>query len=190
MATKICVGCNRTGGKADDFCKKCGERLVLKADLSPASAKPDVLDDAALDALEDDPDGTVPSPTISDPAGLPFGPEPDDASDVSPSSPPDHASNKAFVATAENGLSAGRALEIVPGRAAVLGTGKDADLVLEGDEYASRRHATLVLRDGRLMLTDNDSTNGTFIQVKGTREVRAGDAVIIGKSLVRIGQKG
>jgi hypothetical protein len=45
---------------------------------------------------------------------------------------------------------------------AVVGRGSDADVVIEGD-HASRRHALLWQEDGRVLITDLGSANGTAV---------------------------
>ena len=67
-----------------------------------------------------------------------------------------------------------------------IGRGEEADLRLF-DETASRRHATLSRRDGRVLLEDLGSANGTTLN--GTRVARAvlcdGDVIGIGSVRLR-----
>lgn len=62
-----------------------------------------------------------------------------------------------------------------------IGRHRGCDIVLEQDDV-SRRHALLRFRDGRWILQDLESTNGTF--VNGVRvgrcELRAGDHLLVG----------
>ncbi|HSL98400.1 MAG TPA: FhaA domain-containing protein [Candidatus Deferrimicrobiaceae bacterium] len=55
-----------------------------------------------------------------------------------------------------------------------IGRGSDCDLVLV-DGRASRHHARLRPRDGVLVLTDLESTNGTFVNEQRVQEVVLGD---------------
>jgi hypothetical protein len=74
-----------------------------------------------------------------------------------------------------------------PGGELLLGRHHACDVVLS-DLSVSRRHARLTLRDGRWILQDLASTNGTV--VNGVRvgrcEVRPGDRVAIGAERLRV----
>ena len=69
----------------------------------------------------------------------------------------------------------------------LLGRHHDCDVRLT-DASVSRRHAQLRFRDGRWILQDLDSTNGTL--VNGVRvgrcELRPGDAVEVGEMRLRV----
>ena len=67
-----------------------------------------------------------------------------------------------------------------------VGQASDCDLVLPGDRYASRLHAQLVQADGRVMLEDLGSSNGTFIRVQQPVELQPGDEVLIGTSVLKL----
>jgi pSer/pThr/pTyr-binding forkhead associated (FHA) protein len=70
-----------------------------------------------------------------------------------------------------------------------LGRAADSTLLLD-DDYASARHAQLVQVDPvTWMLSDLQSTNGTFVngkQVVEPTKVTVGDVVRIGKTLMRL----
>ncbi len=59
------------------------------------------------------------------------------------------------------GAHRGQDFRLVDGKN-LLGTAADADIVLT-DAYMSSRHATIRHENGRFMLIDLDSTNGTFV---------------------------
>lgn len=69
----------------------------------------------------------------------------------------------------------------------MIGRGAELDVVLVED-MVSRRHASLASHEGRLVLTDLGSTNGTY--VNGERvdqcELEAQDRVLIGTSILRV----
>jgi hypothetical protein len=69
----------------------------------------------------------------------------------------------------------------------MIGRGAELDIVLIED-MVSRRHASLASHDGRLVLTDLGSTNGTY--VNGERidacELEPQDRVLIGTSILRV----
>lgn len=70
-----------------------------------------------------------------------------------------------------------------------LGRAADSTLLLD-DDYASARHAQLVQQDPTTwLLTDLQSTNGTYLNGKPVTEpakVTVGDVVRIGKTLMRL----
>lgn len=72
--------------------------------------------------------------------------------------------------------------------ASVLGRSEDADIVLD-DPYASEFHFRLVAQEGGLTLHDLGSTNGTYLngrRVSAPTELRRGDAVQVGKTVMEI----
>lgn len=70
-----------------------------------------------------------------------------------------------------------------------LGRAADSTLLLD-DDYASARHAQLIQQDpSTWLLSDLQSTNGTFLNGKPVTEpvrVTVGDVVRIGKTLMRL----
>ncbi|MEW5989852.1 MAG: DUF3662 and FHA domain-containing protein [Chloroflexota bacterium] len=73
------------------------------------------------------------------------------------------------------------------GGALTIGRAGSNVLVL-ADPRASRHHARLVARDGFLVLTDLESTNGTRVNGDPIRElpIGAGDEIRIGDSVIRV----
>lgn len=61
----------------------------------------------------------------------------------------------------------------------------DGDLIFPHDGYMSSRHARIVERDGRYILLDQSSRNGTFVRIKGEVELQPGDMFLVGKQLFR-----
>jgi len=75
-------------------------------------------------------------------------------------------------------------------RPVVVGRSPEADVTLEGDEFASGRHARFHVSEGRLYVEDLGSTNGTQVNghlVPGRADLSPGDTVQIGETLVEIG---
>ncbi len=60
------------------------------------------------------------------------------------------------------------------------------DILFPEDGYVSGQHARVELRDGRVFLRDLDSSNGTFVRVRGERAVKPGAAILMGQQLFRI----
>ena len=64
-----------------------------------------------------------------------------------------------------------------------VGRGGQNDLVLNGDEFASARHARIEARGDGVWVQDLGSTNGTYVngaRVVGAQRVKAGDVVRVG----------
>jgi len=67
----------------------------------------------------------------------------------------------------------------------VLGRDKDCDIVID-DGHVSSRHASLRFREGKMVLTDLDSSNGTFVNgdqisrvdLEDNAEIKIGDTVL------------
>ena len=71
------------------------------------------------------------------------------------------------------------------GDAVTLGRER-GDILFPEDGYVSGQHARVSLRDGRFLLEDLNSSNGTFIRVRGERAIKAGAAILMGQQLFRI----
>jgi hypothetical protein len=66
-----------------------------------------------------------------------------------------------------------------------VGRGGQNDLVLDGDEFASARHARIEARGDGVWVQDLDSTNGTYVngaRVMGAQRVNAGDVLRVGET--------
>jgi pSer/pThr/pTyr-binding forkhead associated (FHA) protein len=70
-----------------------------------------------------------------------------------------------------------------------VGRGGQNDLVLDGDEFASSRHARIEVRGDGVWVQDLDSTNGTYVngsRVAGAQRLDAGDVLRVGETDLRI----
>lgn len=63
---------------------------------------------------------------------------------------------------------------------------EDGDLNFPGDVYMSAKHCTVEEKDGKFVLTDYNSRNGTYIRIKTEKPLSHGDYVFIGKKLLRV----
>ena len=66
-----------------------------------------------------------------------------------------------------------------------VGRGGQNDLVLDGDEFASARHARIEVRGDGVWVQDLDSTNGTYVngtRVAGAQRLEAGDVLRVGET--------
>jgi pSer/pThr/pTyr-binding forkhead associated (FHA) protein len=66
----------------------------------------------------------------------------------------------------------------------VLGR-ESGDLVFSDDEFMSRRHAQIVYRNGKGMLEDLASSNGSFLRLRGPHGMVSGDLIRMGDELLR-----
>ena len=61
------------------------------------------------------------------------------------------------------------------------------DMSVTDDVHLSRRHAKLSLeRDGRVLLMDLGSKNGTFVRIRGEVRLHHGDYIFMGRELLRV----
>jgi hypothetical protein len=70
-----------------------------------------------------------------------------------------------------------------------LGRGGQNDLVLDGDEFASARHARIEVRGDGVWVQDLDSTNGTYVngsRVAGAQRLDPGDVLRVGETDLRV----
>ena len=64
---------------------------------------------------------------------------------------------------------------------------EDSDMNFPTDIYMSGKHAKVEMgREGGLMLVDEGSKNGTFLRIRGERELVHGDYLFLGKQLLRV----
>lgn len=65
---------------------------------------------------------------------------------------------------------------------------ESGDIVFTDDAFLSRRHSTFRVdrANRRVVLTDLGSSNGTLVQFRGERELRAGDVFRLGHHLFRV----
>ena len=85
------------------------------------------------------------------------------------------------------GKDQGREFPLPPDLNIVIGRVSDVDLLLL-DEKVSRKHAKIFTHDGRIVLEDLASRNGTFVNGARVRttELKEGDEIVIGTSKIRL----
>jgi hypothetical protein len=72
---------------------------------------------------------------------------------------------------------------------AVIGRSQECEVSIEEDKLTSKRHASVRLRNGRLVLQDLGSSNGTFLngsKVIGIEPITDGDSIVVGRSEIRV----
>lgn len=92
-----------------------------------------------------------------------------------------------FVVVGGPGLQEGSSIEVTA--PTVVGRDAESGIRLDGDDFASSRHAQIELRDGGVWVEDLGSTNGTFVngaKVTRKRRLRIGDALRIGQTELRL----
>ncbi len=60
------------------------------------------------------------------------------------------------------------------------------DILFPEDGYVSGLHAQLTVADGKLTLTDLNSSNGTYIRARGEHPLQNGDLLLMGQQLFRV----
>jgi hypothetical protein len=74
---------------------------------------------------------------------------------------------------------------VVDGEKAVLGRER-GDVLFPEDGYVSGTHLEIVRSDGKYFLKDLNSSNGTFLKLRGERSVEPGTYVLMGQQLFRL----
>jgi pSer/pThr/pTyr-binding forkhead associated (FHA) protein len=62
---------------------------------------------------------------------------------------------------------------------------EQGDINFSDDEFMSRRHAQLQFRGNRAMITDQGSSNGTYVRLTGQYALDAGQMIRLGDELLR-----
>lgn len=70
-------------------------------------------------------------------------------------------------------------------RAEVLLGREEGDIVFPDDEFMSRRHALVSRVGGRVRLEDQHSSNGTYVRLRGDRDVQPNDVLRVGDQVLR-----
>lgn len=86
-------------------------------------------------------------------------------------------------------LDRGSAIDVAT--AIVVGRDAESGIRLDGDEFASARHARIEPRSDGVWVEDLGSTNGTFVngaRITSPRVLRKGDALRIGQTELRLEQ--
>jgi hypothetical protein len=182
-----CPACGKSNLDTSQYCDECGSKLVSgdihRTDFQsprPLTAEVPVFSGPNATSV-----GTPPVPVDSG-----FGPDPIN-------DPTSKGAEPAYLAI-ERGEAAGARFpltrdESVIGRwDADNGVFPDIDLdSVDLEAKVSRRHARIILKDGKYFLEDLGSTNGTYINrgrrlLPGTPQPLAdGDEIIVGKTFLR-----
>src|SRR5271166_4811392 len=179
-AMAVCTHCGRASQGYERFCMSCGQPLEVGA--APISA----VVSASVPVWqrvtsESSGEMVVPEPLAAPAAG-----------NASRQEPPSSATPRSRLivhrlASADGGSLDGPSIEvgefILDGRDIAVGRAPSCDIVLEGDQLASRRHALLRSRADGYTVVDLGSSNGTYINDLEIREavlLHEGDRISIG----------
>ena len=70
-------------------------------------------------------------------------------------------------------------------RAEILLGREEGDIVFPDDEFMSRRHALVSRLGGKVRLEDQNSSNGTYVRLRGDRDIVPGDILRLGEQVLR-----
>lgn len=85
-------------------------------------------------------------------------------------------------------LRGGNSGMLICARESSVSIGRDnCDMNFPNDPYMSGKHCKVdMVGQGKFTLTDNSSKNGTYLRLRGERELQHGDFVFIGRELLRV----
>ena len=83
-----------------------------------------------------------------------------------------------FLDAAPDGVRPQRTIEVRIGR-------EEGDIVFPDDEFMSRRHAVLTRHGNRVRIEDQHSSNGTYVRLRGDRELSSSDVLRVGDQVLR-----
>lgn len=98
-----------------------------------------------------------------------------------------NAENPPWVLKFISGKYQGGEVPLEEGREYVVGRSSECDMVLVED-MISRAHATFIVKDGQVILKDNGSTNGSFVNGARIQEcvLAENDRVLLGTSIIKV----
>jgi len=180
MMASTCPYCGAETRPGDNFCLNCGNRLTPS---SQPQAQP-VVGEATLPAQ----DGWTPS--VQDQTVASSGPEPPTIRGEAPTTLGSTSSQTViehparFILRADNGEVLQEYVLEKPEIS--IGRAPNSDILLSKDKLTSRRHATVTYENGKYILHDERSANGTFVNGQqldemATHVLQDGDHVGIGE---------
>jgi len=75
---------------------------------------------------------------------------------------------------------------ILDGQNVIIGSAADCELAIPEDRFLSRQHARLAVLDGRLVVEDLASSNGTLMRIQGVTPLKCGDEIVVGTCRITI----
>lgn len=92
----------------------------------------------------------------------------------------------AITSSGQSGLPVGKTFPLAP--TTTIGRSLNSDIALD-DNFMSSQHALLELQNDEWVLSDDNSTNGTFVngfEVRGPTVVNYGDVIRVGRVELRL----
>ncbi len=84
-------------------------------------------------------------------------------------------------------LEGGGLGEVFPLSDGANAIGRDAgEIAFPGDRYVSARHSRIDVDGDEVTLSDEGSSNGTFVKIAGTTDLAPGDLLLVGAQLLRV----
>lgn len=62
----------------------------------------------------------------------------------------------------------------------------DADIIFEEDEFLSPTHANFFYSNGKLVVEDEDSTNGVYLRIRDSCPLEDGDHFLVGEQVIQV----
>jgi hypothetical protein len=201
-----CLTAHQSGAK---FCPICGASLTKPAvPTEPVRAAPAETPTAAVSATAPTPPagpaGKVGVQTVGDPAGR--------SAQIPSQSPPatctcgyDQPPDAQFCPQCGKRVggtgqpshrllgrsTAGKQYSVpLTGAECMIGKNVDCSVIVPEDDYLSRLHAKITVKDGQILLEDLGSANGTFLRVRQPVVLEPGDEILVGTSLFRLEKQG
>jgi pSer/pThr/pTyr-binding forkhead associated (FHA) protein len=177
----VCTHCGQEGRPEDRYCQYCGQQLPIEGE--PAVAQPVYIaayqqpeswqDSQPLAAGGAEPRAAGSPSSMPNPPSMPVASSDPIAKLLVRPMPPEEGGNPD---EPEREFT-------LDGRDVAVGRAPSCDIVLEGDQLASRRHALLRYLDGRYSVIDLGSSNGTYVnegEIRDATPLNDGDKIAIG----------
>ena len=68
----------------------------------------------------------------------------------------------------------------------IVGKDEGCALAIPDDEYLSHRHLKFIHRDGKILLEDLGSSNGTFLKIRRPIVLEPDDEILAGTSVLKV----
>lgn len=180
MSGNTCIACGSVAPAGEELCADCREASTTFVVEEIESL--DVEDIAELDAMASETDTPGESGDVT-----PEEPPVSLATEEATGAPePADTAGQQLVLEVANGPQAGLRIPLPQDEAITIGAAQKNEVCLDQDGCASRSHARIERRGGRVSVTDLNSSNGTFLQVDGTCPLAVGQQVLIGCTLLRL----
>lgn len=196
MSDRYCTKCGTAGDADQNFCARCGAALPSEgrpdANAAPHEDGPEPREPAVSQQLSVEPAADVPLPTPPGPSTKPQRAKPASprrrtsrpAPNLEPVTPEPTEQDDGPLELHVRGRT--QPIVIPPDGSLTIGSDQICDVVVDEDPYVSAQHARIARDAQGLLLTDADSTNGTFVRVTRPTRIEIGDEIRIGTTVLRV----